>query len=140
MTKLSLGVEDLPYADDGKTTGDVAEILETKYGVMETFAELHGQEIADDLAAAAAGALGDLLVGAPVSHPFAEAEGKIAKRFRDCLNARELDGKIVGVPTAASLAGVNHRLKRPYRKSNPVRPSFIDTGLYQASMRAKVSS
>lgn len=140
MTKLRLGVNDVPYADDGKTTGDVAEILEAKYGVMETFAEIHGQEIADDLAAAAAGALGDLLKGAPVSHPFAEAENKIAKRFRDCLNSRELDGKIAGVPTAASLAGVNHRLKRPYRKSNPVRPSFIDTGLYQASMAAKVES
>jgi hypothetical protein len=41
-----------------------------------------------------------------------------------------------GVPTKAALKGINHRLRHPYRKSNPRRPSFVDTGLYVASFRA----
>jgi hypothetical protein len=40
---------------------------------------------------------------------------------------------IPGVPTQAALKGISHRLKHPYRKSNPRRPSFVDTGEYMRS-------
>ena len=51
---LHLGVLDVSYSDASgggeTTTGDVAEILEKNYGVMETFYELRKEKIADFLA------------------------------------------------------------------------------------------
>lgn len=150
---LHLGVNDIPYARaqaaqrrgakralsaiSSTSTGDVAEILEHRYGVMGKFWELHGQECADDLAEVMAGKLEDLMMGGPAPERLLEDSdtGKIEERFREMLDKRELDGKVDGVPTAASLAGVNHRLSHPYARRE-ARPSFIDTGLYQANMRA----
>jgi hypothetical protein len=139
MTKLHLGVVDLPYANGGKTTGEVAQILEDKYHVMELFVEEIGlTAITDALEKSAKDALADLIGGAPVSglSLTLAAEEEIAAAFRVFLDQQELDGVVPGVPTQASLKGVNHRFKRPYVKTNPARPSFIDTGLYQASARA----
>src|SRR5271156_6737799 len=140
LMKLRLGVNDVPYAHEhGMTTGDVAEILEDKYSVMGTFVEFHGQDIADDLTNAIGGTLESLLMGSPPpANAFAEAESSIEQRFRHFLDAGEMDYKVAGVPTQAALKGVNHRLKHPYKKSNPVRKSFIDSGEYQASMAAVV--
>ena len=42
---LHLGVIDVPYATEGTTTGDVAEILEAKYDVMGNFDALHHADI-----------------------------------------------------------------------------------------------
>lgn len=119
----------------GQTTGDVADILERKYHVMETFYEVHEEEIADDFAQAMAGALEDLLVGAPPSaQPYAAAESALQARFKTFLESKEMDELAVdGVPTKASLRGVNHRLK--IKRGGP-RPSFIDTGLYESSFVA----
>ena len=48
----------MPYIDaKGKTTGDVAEILEAKYHPMEIFSEVHGEQIADHVAEAMNGVL-----------------------------------------------------------------------------------
>jgi len=44
-----------------------------------------------------------------------------------------------GIPTGAAEAGVNHRLLHPYAKDNPERPSFIDTGQYQADFKSWVT-
>lgn len=155
MTTLHLGINDVPYVDfdeapkkiakakrgkanklrkpkdsgTGQTTGDIAEILEAKYGIMQTFADRHLPEIADSLADSMAGALESLMSGAPASHsPFGEATDEIAQKFRAFLDNKEMDG-MPGVPTKAALDGVNHRLKG---KRGPPRPSFIDTGQYQA--------
>jgi hypothetical protein len=52
---LHLGVIDIPYEDEDTTTGDVAEYLEEKYQIMQTFFDRYSNEIigfmADDLAA-----------------------------------------------------------------------------------------
>lgn len=117
------------------TTGDVAGILEDKYGVMAFFAESHGQDIADDMAKAAGGALDILLLGGPATDPFAGAKTSIEARFRQFLSMREMDGKVPGVPTDAAMKGHSKRFKRATVR-RPDRPSFIDTGLYQANMRA----
>jgi hypothetical protein len=61
-----------------------------------------------------------------------QAMSSIARRFKDMLSQRAYDGKIMGVPTKAAQAGVSHRFKKPYAK-RASRPSFIDTGQYQAS-------
>ena len=87
--------------------------------------------------------LENLLLGAPVDIDaplFNEGDlSAIEERFRRFIDDRELDGRVSGVPTQAALKGVNHRLKHPYAKSNPSRPSFLDTGLYQANARVWIS-
>lgn len=137
--KLHLGVLDVPYADGKATTGDVATILEHNYNVMGVFVEEVGADaISAAFEQAAQDAIADLLSGAPAAslNLTLAATGEIEDAFRIFIDQKEMDGVVPGVPTAASLKGVNHRLKRPYTKSNPVRPSFRDTGLYEASFKA----
>ena len=161
--KLVLGVADIPYSQalsaqqrrtarwrhakrpwqglsGTQTTGDIAEILEARYSIMHHFWELHGDECAEDLAEAMTGQLENVLMGAPAEGGVLPegALGAIEERFRAMLDNRELDGRAAGVPTGAARRGINHRLLHPYARSNPERPSFIDTGLYQDSMRAWV--
>ena len=147
MTTLHLGVLDVPYTDStgatktakvavaSETTGDVAGYLEAKYHVMEHFFELHGAEIAEDLVQSLSDAFEDLVSGAPAGlDPFGAATSAIEQRFREMLTKKELDALgYPGIPTKASLEGVNHRLKS---KKGAPRPSFIDTGQYQASFKA----
>jgi len=164
--KLILGAVDIPYAFEPKeiratkrrigkarkapksanpnntiTTGDVAEILEAKYHVMENFFELHKADIAHDLEEAIGGRLENILAGAPISNSasaFAEAESAIETRFRNMLATKELDQLgYPGIPTRASLEGVSHRFKHPYAKRAP-RPSFVDTGLFSSAFAAEI--
>jgi len=137
--RLHLGVQDIPYTNSDKTTGDVAQILESKYHVMEIYVEEVGTDnIAKAFEESARNALEDLISGAPAAGISLtnDAAGELEAAFRIFIDQKELDYVVPGVPTQASLKGVNHRFKRPYAKSNPVRPSFRDTGLYMASMRA----
>lgn len=134
MTILHLGVVDIPYTGQvnigASTTGDVADILEAKYHVMEIFFEEHQQEIADLLAAAMAGSLENLLLGAAMStNVLADAQDKIKVLFDQFITSKAMDGLgIPGVPTAASLKGTDHR--KADKKGTPGRPSFVDTGEY----------
>lgn len=135
---LYLGVIDVPYAAEAITTGEVAHILEAKYGVMQTFVDTVGQDsIAKALENSAVNAIESMIMGAGSGiNLTAEGEGEIEAAFRQFLEQQDMDGRVDGVPTKASLKGVSHRLKRPNAKDNPSRPSFIDTGLYSASMKA----
>ncbi len=138
MPVLHLGVIVVPYnTANGQTTGDVAEILEGKYHVMEHFYELHKDDIAVSLEGSMANALENLLMGAPTNlAPTGEATSKIEDRFKQFLSQKELDALgYPGIPTKASLKGVNHRLKK---KKGAPRPSFVDTGLYESSFKAWV--
>jgi hypothetical protein len=121
------------------TTGDVAEILEARYHVMEIFYQLHHQEIIAALEQSYGGAVESILMGAPsAADPSAAATSKIEAMFQVFLDTREMEGLgIPGIPTKAALQGVSHRKKHPYKK-RPPRPSFVDTGLYSASFRAWV--
>lgn len=136
---LHLGVLDQPYADSpARSTGDVAEILEAKYGVMEAFWRVHGQQGADALADSAAGALESLMMGHRAD-PFAHGCQVIQDMFKDFISSGEAEQVgIPGTPTKAALKGVSHRRKHPYRSSNPRRVSFRDTGLYVGDFRAWV--
>lgn len=122
------------------TTGDVAEILEDKYSVMEYFWEKHGVEVVRAMEEEMAVALQSMLDGFPLPpEPFAEAMGKAQIMFQEFLNTSEMNELLGNGPgTGAARKGVNHRLKHPYAKGNPPRPPFIDTGLFQASFRAWV--
>jgi len=154
--KLHLGVVELPYAveaprrvrvKNGKrstapasgaqTTGDVAQILEDKYHVMETFYTLNQQEIADSLAQTMVDALDNLIDRGEVPTRIfpAEGQGDIQKEFNSFIDNKVMDNLVPGVPTQAAQMGVNHRLKI---KRGPARPSFKDTGAYEGAFRAWV--
>lgn len=159
---IRLGVVDIPYSDvretpaqqrkrvkagrkapaaapGAMTTGDVAEILEAKYHVMEIFAEETKVDIAKALETSLAGAMEAVLQGAGNGPPpYAEAESAIKARFDEFITLKEMDALgYPGVPTQASLDGVSHRFAHPYAKRGS-RPSFVDTGLYLASMIAEI--
>jgi hypothetical protein len=133
--KLHLGIEEFPYGDKGSiSTGDVAEILEGKYGIMEHFYYNHEQEILNDIA--------ETYLGITSGTDSRSLDSDIAidsinERFRRFLADKEMDGQIDGVPTKASLLGKSIRFKR---KKGPVRPSFIDSGLYEVNFRAWTNS
>ncbi len=136
--KLHLGVLEVPYDDGKATTGEVATILEEKYHVMETFVDMFGKDvIAAAFEASARVAVEDLFSGAPASGlslTFEATQG-VETAFREFIDLEMFDGKIPGVPTAAARKGTNHRLAHPYAKDNQPRPSFRDTGLYEASFK-----
>lgn len=148
MPQLVLGVVDVPYAsEEGKTTGDIAEILEAKYHIMEHFFQMHDADIAKCLEDALAGSIENMLLGAPApADPYAAGTEKINDMFRRFLAERELDQLgYPGIPTAAALAGVSNRFKDKGRSrrakaeaagEDPSRPSFIDTGLYQSAFKS----
>ena len=134
--KLHLGVIDIPYDEGEESTGDVAQYLEERYQILQRFFDEHQEKIVSLMEESIAGALENIMAGAPPSaDPFAEAMSEVHNLFVFFLTTRQLDGN-AGIPTLASLNGVSRRLKN---KRGPVRPSFIDTGLYMASMRAWVS-
>jgi len=145
--RLHLGVVDLPYNLPGgrgrrrrgrasrTSTGDVAGFLEKRYGVMETFFAAHSKDVVQAMEGSLSGTLENLLLGAPTAGAsFGAATADIERQFRQFLTNREMDG-LPGVPTQAALQGVNRRLKV---RRGAMRPSFIDTGLYQQSFTAWV--
>ncbi|MBL0907810.1 MULTISPECIES: hypothetical protein [Pectobacterium] len=136
MITLHLGVMDIPYEGEGKTTGDVAELLEAKYQIMQTFFDRYGNEIADLMSNDLASNLENMLAGAPPSRdPLAESMSRIHGLFVAFLDNEEMSGT-PGVPTRRALLGISKRFKN---KKGAPRPSFIDTGTYQAAMRTWVS-
>jgi hypothetical protein len=135
------GINPGAFKSSSVTTGDVAEILESQYHVMQTFYILKQERIAGFLANSMANALQDRLNGRTVGrNPMFDAEQQIEAAFRGFLDANEMNRlsvALTGTPvSAAAVAGVNPRKKHPYAKKNKARPSFIATGLYRASFRA----
>lgn len=136
MITLHLGVIDIPYEGENTTTGDVAEHLEEKYQIMQTFFDRYGNDISALMSNDLAANLENLLAGAPpIRDPLAESMSRVHDLFVAFLDNEEMNG-MPGVPTHRALLGISKRFKR--KKGDP-RPSFIDTGTYQASMRSWVS-
>ena len=138
---LHLGVLDQPYRNNSKqatavTTGDVAGFLEKRYALMQTFFKVHEEDVAKALENSLSGALESLLMHRVID-PWGSATAKINSAFREFISSREAERVgIPGTPTKAALRGINHRLKHPYRSSNPRRPSFRDTGTFLSSFRS----
>lgn len=115
------------------STGDVAQWLENKYGVIQWFYFFHSKDVLEELEKKARGALESVMLGAPATFdPFTDFS-VIEQTFRNSLDRREYDHWIKGVPTQAARDGVNSRLKSRF---GPERPSFIDSGLYRQSFKA----
>lgn len=137
--KLHLGILDVPYTDaDGITTGDVAEILEEKYGLLgDGFVPAHAEDIAQVMAESVQASLEALVAGVTV-HPFAAGCSQISSMMKRFLTTQEAERVgLPGVPTAAALAGVNKRLKT---KRGARRPSFIDSSEMVSSYVAWVDA
>lgn len=121
--------------DGPATTVSVAQALEAKYGVMAAFATEYEDEIVTALVHSAEGALEDLFAGSPVTDPFAEAGQEIMEGFRYFLMSGEIETMgIEGVPTKAAQERKSSRFKKGVGPNE--RPSFVDTSLYENSMRA----
>jgi hypothetical protein len=139
----------------------VAERLEERYHIMQTFYESRKEKIAQFLADDMAYAIQDLMNGKPIApnrsstftnqyHGISEkysisslsygADQRIEAEFRSFIFSNEMQKmslQAAGAPiSAAALKGVNKRKKHPYAQANKARPAFVDTGLYVASMRA----
>ena len=129
-----------PSPAAGKTTGDVAEFLEAKYHVMQHFWDKCGSEVCDALTQDMLDAFADRVSGRNIAAPdFTAATSKMHQMFNEFIDRREMDGAPgPRVPTTAARLGINHRLKHPYAKANPERPSFKDTGTYMQSFTAWV--
>ena len=142
---LHLGVLVQPYRARNKkvsaiTTGDVAEILESKYELIGTFYRVKEKAIAAAIEHSLGGAMESMLMGAPIRDPWAGGMQHIQEGFRRFISSMEAEKVgIPGTPTKAALMGVNHRLKHPYRSGNPRRPSFRDTGLLMNSFRSWIA-
>jgi hypothetical protein len=163
--KLHLGVIDMPYSNPNKgykkhkshkrnealkseeqkieTTGSVAEDLEVRYHIMAIFFAWKQNKIADSMAETMAHALESVLMGGPVqekpSSLLGSTESMIDTEFKQFLSSQEAEVVLTsfgidGVPTKAALDGINHRFKNPITGIR--RPSFIDTGLYQATFKS----
>lgn len=136
--KICLGVIDMPYdyGDDPEaTTYGVALDLEQNYRVMKTFYRRHRDEIMNDAVATLVEQFSNMIrYGTEVPPTILLTQVKPA--FSNFLNNQEMDG-MPGIPTLASLEGVNSRLKK---KKGPIRPSFIDGGLYVSSFQAWVEN
>jgi hypothetical protein len=167
MTVLHLGVLDIPYIENQPTTpqpkkapkrpgrsrvhkqhakkyqnistGDVAEILETKYHIFEVFFREHEADIAKDIENSLGGAIESLLMGGPPRlDAFGSATSSIEARMKRFLSDQEMEKLgYPGVPTQAALRGVSHRFAHPYKRRAP-RPSFIDTSTFMSSMKSWV--
>lgn len=161
MTSLTFGNISIPYDDGGKptrrkvskhprkgkktkapptskgseaptTTDKVAAILEEKYGVYAAFFEQNQDHIQAAMVHSAAGALEDLFAGSPITDPFAEAGAEIEAGFKVWLMQGEIEKMgIPGVPTKAAIERRSLRFKS--KKGPSVRPSFVDTSLFESS-------
>ena len=155
MKYLVMGVVDVPYENEGitpkrktkrgegssrgapTTTVDVATILEEKYSVMQTFYDARKQDITASLVSSAEGALEDLFAGGHPTDPFAETGQFVQSEFRTFLMSAEIES--LGIPGVPTKAAQNRRSLRFKAKVGPSeRPSFIDTGTYELSMRSWV--
>jgi len=140
MKTLSLGVQDVPYPDlssSGKThrfitTGEVAEILEDKYQIMETFIDEHLDDVLEKMKDNLELKLNNY-IGRNIDD---EITFDIEVKFRDFILNKEMDRLgVKGVPTKAALEG-RKTAKRIWQ--GPERPSFYDTELYLDSFSAEI--
>jgi hypothetical protein len=144
MPVLHLGVVDLPYVGRrGVTTGDVAGWLENRYHVLEHFMEVHHEEIAADLESSLAGALENVMAGAPLdAEAFATGASAIEDRMKSFVAEGEMESLgYPGVPTQASLdraSGKRRSARFKRRRATGKSVSFVDSGLYQSSLKAWV--
>lgn len=122
-----------------QTTFGVAMRLEQKYHVMQRLYDKHKAQIAQILTDEIAGQFINLRANRRTNQALnmslnlSGAASEITDIIKQGIAQRELDG-FPGIPTRAAKLGINHRLKHPYARNNPERPSFIDTSQYHTAI------
>jgi hypothetical protein len=141
MPILHFGVQDVPHLDQRHTTGDIADFLESKYGLFQVFYDIHEREILSLLAQSAANTAFDILRrGAPrTMNLYAGGAAKIKTMLREDIAMSKFDGRIPGVPTAAALACKSKRFKSGYTRGRRSRASFVDTGIFESDIAVWVT-
>ncbi len=155
--KLVLGVLEQAYSDaksgGATTTGEVAEILEKRYHVMETFYDVNQEKIKKWITESMQKIIEAKFQGAPVDrNPFLMVTQKIQNEFKTFLLSRQMEhlfGQLTqaeaeyfltktGGFTGRGSKGYSKRFQKPGAKRKS-RPAFIDTGLYMASFRSWIN-
>jgi hypothetical protein len=118
------------------TAEKLSKILESKYGIVETFSGVYEEEIKslmhEGFREVAENIISTRKAGETtvqmkkLMNPYTK---QIESMFRTFIDNEEMNGMVPGVPTKVSIKGRGRR--RPG-------PSFIRTGIYKASFRAWV--
>ncbi len=133
MPIIHLAMDEKPYDYGDMTTGDVAEILEAEYHVMEIFWDKHEADAVEAISDSLSNSFEDQLKGLPFSTTALDVGAKeIEVLFKKFLENKEMDGIVPGVPTGAARLGISHKPKS-MRRTPWV--SFIDTGLYENNFK-----
>jgi hypothetical protein len=122
------------------TADKLAKILEGKYGIVETFSEIYGQEI-NDIIHNGFREVAEHMISNRKSGTTTISMKRLMKSYTDqvqnmfktFIDDEEMNGMIPGVPTDASKGKIRKR-----GISTRQRPSFARTGIYKASFRAWV--
>jgi len=121
----------------------VADILEAKYNVVETFHAIHEEEIKNvmhegfkEVAERMISERGGQ-TRASLKNLMKPATKQIENMFRQFLDHEEMNGMIEGVPTDAAKGG-KLRGRGKITRRGIQRASFVNTGIYKASFRAWV--
>lgn len=119
-----------------QTTGDVATWLENKYGVYQAFVDDQKDAINEALRDSVEASVETYLTsGQQPQDPFAAANSTIDALFKAWLASGAIEKLgIAGVPTQASIERRSLRFKN--KQSKGPRPSFINTGLYEANFHS----
>jgi hypothetical protein len=125
------------------TADKVSNILEGKYGIVETFAAIHEQEINalfhDRFHEVATKIIEEKggQTSSSIKRLMNPATKEVERLFKSFLDNEEMNGMMSGIPTQAAMKGVRHGRGSKTRRGIQ-RPSFIDTGIYRASFRCWV--
>lgn len=129
---VNFGVFNIPYADNPrKNAGSVALELEKEYGIFVNFYLTLGVDIREALTPGIVHYLKSKLDYGGDMTGFLPGNADVIRMFHRFLQMKMMDG-LPGVPTWASL----HDTRDKYAGEDlgGARPSFVDTGLFMASM------
>ena len=146
--KIQLGVVEQKYTTGTASTSEVANFLETKYGILGAMVQKKAPDIQRALEGSFVKGFEEVAAGLPQRNVYAGGLSQIQAMMKQWLSTQEVERVgLPGVPTKAALDGVSHRFKSGLKgvtmaqkrkgvRKGQRRPSFIDTGLMQASYRA----
>ena len=115
-----------PYKN-GRSVEQVADYLEDKYGIKAYFMQEFRKEINRSV------------VLKMIEHKFKLTRREynlpvVEDKFKQLITNAWFDGKLSGTPTEASLA----RKRKRKLKGGRATPSFVDTGKFRQTIRAKL--
>lgn len=130
--KLHMGFNETPYEYQPRTAAEVAQFLESRYGIVDVFYTMHEEEILAILAEAQTEALAAIAQGKKRTVILRRPDAvKIENLFKRAISNAEFDGHIAGVPTKEATKGS----RRGRRRRVGGRASFLNTGTYRNAFR-----